>query len=385
MHLACSRAEVDIPASVALELMANPDTLAFETGHFDLLDDEGRSFAFFKEVTNSQTGMVTIEYGNGHVVRKAALQPTLSRENGQIAGIRLEDVLTDILEIPFESTETANGQRVLTSLRDLQLGTDVANVAGETTFWTVLVTEGIDLTEQTDFEDIVLRAGEGVFLLYLRDRDEDGLFARDEFEYRTDDTLVDTDGDGVSDFDEVMKGWSVADIGVEPYPAFVYPDPTRTDTDGDSLTDAEEMAMGTDPRNADTDGEGILDSQDEDPLDALVPVNNPPVIDAFVVTPNGLMATLQATVIESDTPGSIAEVLVQWGDGLEDKVLENPENIVLNHDYAEAGLYTITLTATDNRLGLSSDTRDIDVSSFPLDGMIAEYLMNGRRYLLRFG
>lgn len=369
------RAEVEIPANLALELMANPQTLAFETGRFDLLDDEDRNFAFLSEVTNAQTGLVTIEYGNGNVVR-SRVATNVKREGGQITGMPLGEVLTDVLGLPFETEQHSDGNQILTSLFDEQADQDVANLEGEGSLWAVVVSEGIDLPGPTDFQDIVLRAGEAVYLLYVRDQDDDGLFARDEFTFGTDDTLADTDGDGLTDYEEVKEGWSVADIGVSPYPQRVYPDPTRADTDGDSMTDAEEMALGTDPRNADTDGEGVLDSEDPDPLDALVPVNQPPVIDAFDVTPNGLMATLTATVTEPDDPGAVVEVLMQWGDGTEETVTDNFENIALMHDYSESGQYTITLTATDNRNGITSDTRDVDVTSFPLDGLIAEYRMN---------
>lgn len=367
------RAEVEIPANVALELMANPQSLAFETGTFDLLDDEDRNFAFLSEVTNAQTGSVTIEYGNGNVIR-TRVATNVRRANGEIVGVPLGEVLSDILGLPFETEE--DGGTVLTSLFDEQGGSDVVNVDAESRFWTVLVSDGIDFTDDMNVEDIMLRAGEAVYLLFLRDGDGDGLFARDEFIYGTDDSMADTDGDGLTDFEEVREGWSVQEIGVPPYPQFVFPDPRRTDTDGDSWTDAEELAMGTDPRNPDTDGEGILDSADPDPLDPLVPMNQPPVIESFDVTPNGLMATLTATVSEPDTPGSVVEVLVQWGDGTEETIADNFENIEVMHDFPESGTYTITLTATDNRNGITSDTRDIDVTSFPLDGLIAEYLMN---------
>ncbi len=42
--------------------------------------------------------------------------------------------------------------------------------------------------------------------------------------------------------------------------------PTIVDTDGDGLTDAEEDVLGTDPNNADTDGDGLDDGIDPDPL-----------------------------------------------------------------------------------------------------------------------
>lgn len=367
------RAEVDIPANVALELMANPQTLTFETGTFDLLDDEDRNFAFLSEVTNSQTGLVTIEYGNGNVVR-SRVATNVRREDGVIVGVPLGQILTDILGLPFE-TDDVDGT-ALTSLYDEVADANVLNDETVNRFWTVVVSEGIELTEETRVEDIVLRAGEEIYVLYLKDQDGDGLYARDEFAYRTSDTEADTDGDGLTDYEEVREGWSVGDIGVPPYPQRVYPDPRRPDTDGDSVSDADEMTAGTDPRNADTDGEGILDSQDPDPLDPSVPVNQPPVIDALEVTTTGLRATLTASVSEPDASGEIVDVLVQWGDGMEETVIDGFSNIVLMHDYAESGQYTITLTATDDRNGITSDTRGVDVSSVPLEGLLAEYLMN---------
>ncbi len=69
--------------------------------------------------------------------------------------------------------------------------------------------------------------------------------------------LVDTDNDGVSDYDEY----------------FIYDtDPFDEDTDGDGLSDSEEMnEYGTDPSDRDTDGDGLSDSEeineyDTDPL-----------------------------------------------------------------------------------------------------------------------
>jgi hypothetical protein len=76
-------------------------------------------------------------------------------------------------------------------------------------------------------------------------------------QYGTDPTRVDTDGDGLSDYFELFVGWTVvrADGSVQQ----VFSDPTKADTDGDGLPDNEEFAHRTDPRNADTDGDGRLD------------------------------------------------------------------------------------------------------------------------------
>jgi hypothetical protein len=77
------------------------------------------------------------------------------------------------------------------------------------------------------------------------DTDFDGLQDGDEVNvWLTDPTGADTDGDGVDDYAEVI------DHGL---------DPNSPDTDSDGLTDGEELELGTDPDVADTDGDGFDD------------------------------------------------------------------------------------------------------------------------------
>jgi hypothetical protein len=77
-----------------------------------------------------------------------------------------------------------------------------------------------------------------------QDPDHDGLTNLEEFLHGTDPNNPDTDGDGVSDGDEVHK---------------YHTDPLNPDTDGDGLSDGEEIRLGTNPLNPDTDGDGIPD------------------------------------------------------------------------------------------------------------------------------
>lgn len=60
----------------------------------------------------------------------------------------------------------------------------------------------------------------------------------------TDPCAVDTDGDGLSDFEEVRNR---------------YTNPLSTDTDGDGLSNFAEYGMGTDPSEPDTDDDGLSD------------------------------------------------------------------------------------------------------------------------------
>ncbi|MBN2800734.1 MAG: redoxin domain-containing protein [Deltaproteobacteria bacterium] len=72
-------------------------------------------------------------------------------------------------------------------------------------------------------------------LLLACDADEDGLSNADEKELGTDPDLADTDGDGLSD------GQEVNDLGT---------DPLSLDSDADGYLDQEEVAVGSDPADA---------------------------------------------------------------------------------------------------------------------------------------
>ncbi|RLF63300.1 MAG: hypothetical protein DRN30_06785 [Thermoplasmata archaeon] len=74
------------------------------------------------------------------------------------------------------------------------------------------------------------------------DMDNDGLSNLEEYGLNSDPTNSDSDGDGLSDGDEVdIYGSS----------------PTSGDSDGDSLLDGDEVNMGLSPANADDDGDGV--------------------------------------------------------------------------------------------------------------------------------
>jgi hypothetical protein len=89
------------------------------------------------------------------------------------------------------------------------------------------------LVKDFDFENIPLKAGDALFLVYMEDKDGDGVFSRQERLLGTNDLLADTDGDGWTDFYEINVSH-------------------------------------TDPNNPDTDGDGVIDSKDSAPLDPSI-------------------------------------------------------------------------------------------------------------------
>ena len=96
------------------------------------------------------------------------------------------------------------------------------------------------------------------------DTDGDGLSDYDEVnKYHTDPSKADTDGDGYNDGDEIKNGYSP-----------LVPDKklSQVDTDKDGLNDALELKFGTDLGKADTDGDGYSDFTEidsgHDPLSA---------------------------------------------------------------------------------------------------------------------
>lgn len=93
-----------------------------------------------------------------------------------------------------------------------------------------------------------LGIGASYYVFGALDCDKDKLTDDEERRIGTDPCNADTDGDGLSDFEEVRR------FGT---------DPLKADTDGDGLNDEVELVeIGTDPRVADTDGDGLVDGRE---------------------------------------------------------------------------------------------------------------------------
>ncbi len=88
----------------------------------------------------------------------------------------------------------------------------------------------------------------------IADPDDDGLTNAEEIELGTDPNKFDSDGDGLSDFDEVRTHLT---------------DPLNPDTDGDGLLDGWEIMYQYNPMAADSDGNGTPDGEEDPDADGL--------------------------------------------------------------------------------------------------------------------
>jgi alpha-tubulin suppressor-like RCC1 family protein len=130
------------------------------------------------------------------------------------------------------------------------IGTDLSNRQ----FWEVAHLTSNGVTQQLtvlkpgtpyDFSQLVLIPGDVLQLTYMEDLDGDNVGIRQEAAYGTSDLNTDTDGDNLSDYEEVYLDST---------------DPTRADPDQDGINDFHELWYGLDPFDA-TTNPGVPDQE----------------------------------------------------------------------------------------------------------------------------
>jgi len=253
------------------EFLARPDSLDLEPAYYELQNAQGLNFDYLEQITHWRTADVQVDYGNGSNEEYRVATNVRRNPDGSYAGVTISNVLSNILQIPFQTVPRQTLQPTnLTDERVLYSVRNVATTSMTNGFWWVVWSGQGTPPGQTNFEDIALHGGDTILLTFMRDLDGDGLFAPEEQFYGTDDSgtavtnNADSDGDGLSDAFEAHTGWDVKVAGQPTY--HVYSDPRQADQDGDGLTDAQEFALGTDPTKPDTDGDGIPDNLDPYPL-----------------------------------------------------------------------------------------------------------------------
>ncbi|MCB0974708.1 MAG: DUF11 domain-containing protein [Actinobacteria bacterium] len=188
---------------------------------------------------------------DGQEVNTTGTDPTLADTDGDglTDGQELNLTDTDPLDPDTDGDGLTDGEEVLvhhTDPNDVDTDGDGVNDGDE-------VDAGSDPLDACDPNPAADCADD--------DADGDGLSDEDEADLGTDPDNSDTDGDGVNDGDEVIDG-------SDPLDPCDPDDSTAaclgTDSDGDGLTNAEEDALGTDRDDPDTDGDGLTDGEEVD-------------------------------------------------------------------------------------------------------------------------
>lgn len=363
-----------VNADMVREFLRQPRRVFFGVSNFDISNAEGINYVFLDQTTSARTGRVVIDYGDGTVEDFRVATNVRRKPDGTPAGVTLGEVLgPKYLNIDHATTAwqvkvsdggafgAKDGKQVLTRVKT----TETVMQGGPLGFWAIFSNLADITASHKNFDEAVLQRGETIYLVYVRDRDGDGVFDREEAFYGTSDMDTDTDGDGLSDFEEIRVGWT-AGTGLLPtsttYPKRVTSDPTTADADSDGLSDPLERMAGTDPFAADTDGDRLRDGVDGLPLDGT---NQPPAI-TLTPTVTGAQLTLAGTVTDALDP--ITQLVIAWGDGSTTTQTPSMTSVTVNltHSYLAAGMRTVTVTATDGRGATSTQTYAV-TTTVPLD------------------
>ncbi|MEL7023801.1 MAG: hypothetical protein AAGL69_08640 [Pseudomonadota bacterium] len=355
-------------ASALEALMADPSGLQFTVGSFDMTEigqEQGRDWGRIAQDVNAQTAQVVIDYGDNEVAGGATVEryqvaTNVARDpvTNEVVGISMSDVMRNSLEIPYTvirteviddaGAPTGAMREVINSIRGL------ATVGVDTGFWYVFTSsESLD-DPATDFDDVIMMPGDRISMVYMRDQDLDEIFDREEYLLGTNPNDADSDGDGLSDFEEARTGWS---ISIEDRVVQVLSDPLNADSDRDTLNDAQERQLGTDPNNVDTDGDGINDNEDPEPTNT-----NRVGFAASFVGPGKTVNTSVTAVSPAGLNNTITGLTIDWGDGSSDFTIGCADactaSLTVNtfHVYDNDGLFSVTVTA-DIEGALSESTQ----------------------------
>lgn len=233
-------ANTTLDLETAKQILRDGKSLIVSVAGLELLDENGVPFAFKFQDINSRTAQVVIDYAG---LRNPERYLVATEGDPNNRGVTVGQAFRNILHIPFEAGPIDWGGRAKAGLLGLRNDPNVQASRQKNASWQVIHVRGSGpnkkvtrynmLQRDYDFETIQLKATDVLYLVYLEDKDGDGVFSRQERQLGTSDLMADSDNDGLSDFHEINVSH-------------------------------------TDPGNPDTDGDGVIDSIDTSPLDPSV-------------------------------------------------------------------------------------------------------------------
>ena len=274
-----------------LEYMSNPTPINYEISYDQMTgttESNGQTTTIdftgqIAQNVNAADAGILINYGDGRVETFLVAADVLRNDIGAPAGVSLEDALGPKMA-NLNPTFSPDGGSVV-SLGGLR------NAATPNQgVWTVATNAGGD--GPIDLTKMQLLPGQGEFVAfnYLGDPDNDGVPSNQENANGTSNADPDTDGDGLTDKQETVTGWTVPFQRSPSSPASytTLSNPRSCDADGDLLPDGwgagtpaspcpgnalgweslraisnpsfpPSSLAGTDPREPDTNADGILD------------------------------------------------------------------------------------------------------------------------------
>lgn len=259
----------DLPLEKALRIMRKSEQIMIRPASYALQVADGSNALLGDEDVAERTARVELNFGPGGFTN---LNKRVAVNRGVTDHTSAHDILVNVFGMPFEQgvkswtngtgpdATTAPSGHGLIALNGLEMNNAVGG------YWQVaheqLTGNGYGQRQVTvynllerdyDLNDIDVHTGDVLVFSYVLDRDRDGLTDQMEADLGTNPNDADTDDDGIADGLEVT-GW-IYDTGADgscpghgDVPSYrVFSNPLLVDSDGDGVSDADEIRNCTAP------------------------------------------------------------------------------------------------------------------------------------------